>query len=313
MRVLITGAGGFVGRHLISELLQSGHEPLAMDVALDRRLPAAVPSFGGDLLNAEFLLRLVGRLRPEACVHLGGISFVPEGWHNPERMLAVNVLGTINLLEAFRKAAATARILVVTSAEVYGCQPRTGPLSEDELFAPDNPYAISKATADQMTLLYARHHGLATLTARPGNHIGPGQSTRFAVPSFASQLLRIARREAPAVIQVGNLESRRDFTDVRDVARAYRLLLERGQPGQAYNIASGRETSLQEVLDQLCAILGVQPTVARDPQRYRPLEPRPQISIAKIQAETQWQAALPLAESLRAILADLQQAPLSVP
>ncbi len=302
MRVLVTGAGGFVGKHLIRELLQHDHEPLAFDLTLDHRLPGSVPGFTGDILDAELLLRLVAHTRPNACVHLGGIAFIPEGWHNPERMLSINLMGTIHILEAFRKSAPAARILTISSAEVYGCQPRSHPITEDEMMNPDNSYAISKAAADQFTRLYTRQHGMHTMTARPFNHIGPGQSSQFVVPSFVEQLLAIARKQAAPILQVGNLESRRDFTDVRDVARAYRLLIENGKAGQAYNIASGHEVAIQTILDQLCGLIGVTPVVETDPKRYRPTEPRPQIAIAKIAADVRWKPDIPLAVTLRDVV-----------
>lgn len=305
MRVLVTGAGGFVGKHLIRELRQHGHEPLALDIVHDRRLPASVPSFAGDILDAEMINRLVARTRPDACAHLSGIAFVPEGWHNPDRMFSVNVLGTVHLLEAFRKSAAQARILVISSAQIYGHQLRERPITENDLMNPDNPYAISKAAADQLTLLYARQHGMHTMTARPYNHIGPGQSPLFVVPSFVEQLLAIARKQAPLVLKVGNLESRRDFTDVRDVARAYRLLIESGKAGQAYNIASGHEVAIQEILNQLCRIIGVTPAVETDPNRFRPAENRPRISIEKITADIHWKPDIPLAVTLRDVVDEL--------
>lgn len=233
---------------------------------------------------------------------------MPDGWRQPQRMLTVNTLGTVNLLEAFRKAASSARVLVVSSAEIYGSQPRSAPITEDEPANPDNPYAVSKAAADQMALLYARNYAMPVMTARPFNHIGPGQSTRFAAPSFAQQLLQIARQQAPPVLKTGNLENQRDFTDVRDVARAYRLLIESAKVGQAYNIASGRAVALSKVLDKLCEIIGLRPTLEKDPSRFRPLEPRPQLAITKIAAAVHWQAAIPLEITLRDIVNELSQA-----
>lgn len=305
MRVLVTGANGFVGQHLIRELLQHNHEPLAFDQVPNRSLPGSVPYFTGDILNAEQLLRLVAHTHPDACVHLSGISFVPEGWHNPERILSINVLGTINLLEAIRKSASQARVLVISSAEVYGCQPYSRPITEDDMMNPDNFYAISKAAADQFALLYARQHAMHAMTARPCNHIGPGQSSQFAVPSFAEQLLAIARKQVPPVLKVGNLESQRDFTDVRDVVRAYRLLIENGKAGQAYNIASGHQVSIRTILDQLGELIGVTPAVETDPRRYRPAESRPQLALAKIAADVQWKPTIPLATTLRDVVAEL--------
>lgn len=302
MRVLVTGSSGFVGKHLIQELIQHGHTPLALDLAADRSLPASVPGFTGDVLNAEMLGRLVARTRPEACIHLSGIAFVPAGWQNPAQTLTINILGVAQILEAFRKAASQARILVISSAQIYGHQPRERPLTEDDPPDPDSPYAISKAAADQLTLLYARQHGMHTMTARPTNHIGPGQSAQFVVPAFAEQLLAIARKQAPPVLKVGNLENRRDFTDVRDVVRGYRLLIESGRAGQAYNIASGQEVAIQEILDQLCRIIGITPKVEIDPTRFRATEARPRLAIDKITAEIRWKPEISLAATLRDVV-----------
>ncbi len=304
MRVLITGASGFVGRHLVRELCQHGHAPLALDVNQDRTLPRSVPSFSGDLLDAEMLRRLVARLRPEGCVHLAGQCFVPESWRAPERTLAVNILGTANLLEAFRQGAPTARVLVVSTAHIYGPAPREVPVTEEAPARPDTPYAVSKSAADQLTLLYARRHGLPFMTARPYNHIGPGQSPRFVVPAFARQLLAMKRPAAPATLKVGNLDSRRDFTDVRDVARAYRRLLEDGQAGQAYNIASGSDIAIGEILERLCRIIGVQPAVEKDPSLFRPTDVQVPLAVEKIRAAVQWAPEIPLDATLRDIAAE---------
>jgi GDP-4-dehydro-6-deoxy-D-mannose reductase len=309
MRVLITGSSGFVGRHLIRELIQHGHEPLALDLVRDRNLPASVPSFDADILDAEKLNQLVAQTNPEAGVHLSGIAFVPAGWQNPERTLTVNIIGTVNLLEAFRRLASRARVLAISSAQIYGRPQQAEPIGEETPLRPDTPYAISKAAADQLTLLYARQHGLHALVARPYNHIGPGQAAQFVVPAFAEQLLAISRRQAPPTLRVGNLDCRRDFTDVRDVVRAYRLLLEQGQAGQAYNIASGREVSIREILDLLCRQLGVTPAVEIDPARFRPEERQARLSIKKISAAVRWQPEITLAATLRDVVAEMNQAP----
>ncbi|MFA5042790.1 MAG: GDP-mannose 4,6-dehydratase, partial [Kiritimatiellia bacterium] len=253
---------------------------------------------------------VVAQTRPEACVHLSAISFVPEGWRNPDALFSINLLGTIHLLEAFRRHSPGARILVVSSAEVYGLRPRPGPVQEDDLLDPDNPYAISKAAADRLALLYERQHGLKVMTVRPYNHIGPGQAPHFVVASFAAQLAAIAREQAgqtmppPAVLKAGNLDSRRDFSDVRDVVRAYRLLLEHGRPGRAYNLCSHRVTTIRAILDQLCDLSGAHPTVEVDPLRYRPAGERPILDTTRIETDTHWKPEIPMSATLRDILAE---------
>ncbi len=305
MRVLITGSSGFVGKHLIKELVKHGHEPLALDLVRDPNLPLSIPYFSGDILDAEMLRHLVASTRPDACVHLSGLAFVPESWRNPDRALSVNILGTVHLLEAFRKSATRAHVLIISTAHVYGSVPREHPLTENDLLNPETPYAVSKAAADHLALLYTRQHGMHTMTARPFNHIGPGQSPLFVVPTFAEQLLAISRHQAPPALKVGNLENRHDFTDVRDVARAYRLLIESGKAGQAYNIASGHSVSIQEIMDQLCRIIGVKPAVETDSSRFRPSEQQAQISIEKILTDVGWKPEIPIATTLKDIVAEL--------
>jgi len=304
MHVLVTGANGFVGRHTVHDLQQAGHTVSGFDLST---APAALPTLDthtGDIQNKDAVNEVVAKTRPEACVHLSALSFVPEGWRNPETLFSINLLGTIHLLEAFRRFSPGARILVVSSAEVYGLRPRPRPVQEDDLLDPDNPYAISKAAADRMALLYARQHGLMVMTVRPYNHIGPGQDPHFVVASFAAQLAAIARGKAPALLKVGNLDSRRDFSDVRDVARAYRLLLERGQEAKAYNLCSQQATTIRAILDQLCDLSGAHPAVEVDPQRYRPAGERPDLDTTRIETDIHWKPEIPMSATLRDILAE---------
>ncbi|MDD5677332.1 MAG: GDP-mannose 4,6-dehydratase [Kiritimatiellae bacterium] len=304
MRVLVTGANGFVGRYTVNDLQQAGHTVSGFDLSTSPGTVSILDLHTGDIRDKDAVSDVVAKTQPEACVHLSAIAFVPEGWRNPEILFSINLLGTINLLEAFRRQAPGAHILVVSSAEVYGLRARPRPVREDDPLDPDNPYAISKAAADRMALLYARQHGLKVMTVRPYNHIGPGQNPRFVVASFATQLAAIARGQAPAVLRVGNLDSRCDFTDVRDVACAYRLLLERGRQAQAYNLCSQKATTIRAILDQLCDLSGAHPAVEVDPQRYRPAGERPALDTTRIETEIHWKPEIPISATLRDILAE---------
>lgn len=304
MRVLVTGSQGFAGRHLIRELRKAGLTIGAFDLASANGQSSGMDYYRGDIQDQKAVEQAVKHFLPEACIHLSGLAFVPEGWTNTEVLFSVNSIGTIHLLEACRQYAPSARILVVSSAEVYGRQSADKPAGEDDPFFPDNPYAVSKAAADRMTLLYARQYSMHTMAARPGNHIGPGQSPNFAVSSFAAQLGNIAAKKCPAIIKVGNLDSKRDFTDVRDVARAYRLLIEKGRPGEAYNIASSRETSLRFILDRLCEITGTKPVIEVAPDRYRQPAQRPLLNTAKIAKEAGWKPEIDMETTLRDIAAE---------
>lgn len=307
MRVLVTGAGGFVGRHVVRELAQAGHTPLAFDLAHAPDLPPDSQIIG-DLRDPDSVRDAVRKLQPEACIHLGGIAFVPMGWTDPNLVFSVNLLGTVNVLDAFRQHHANARILAVTSAEIYGkTLEREAPLTEDSPIVPSNPYGVSKLAADLSAQLYARRYAMPVMTARPTNHMGPGQAMDFVTSSFAEQLVRIQRGEVEPVLKVGNLDSERDFVDGRDVARAYRLLIEKGRAGQAYNIASGKPITIRSILEGLCRLANLQPRIEVDPARFRPTDRPPHIDSGKIRRDVGWQAEIPLSTTLRDVLEDVRQ------
>jgi GDP-4-dehydro-6-deoxy-D-mannose reductase len=302
MRVLITGVTGFVGRHLVTELAAHGHTVCGFDMGTPPDRLALEAFHPGDILDAAALRRAVSACAPEACVHLAGCAFVPAGQDSPLRMLDVNLMGTLRVLDAFRETCPAAKLLVVSSAHVYGSSPRAAAIVETDLFDPESFYAVAKAGADSAARLYACQYDMPILVARPFNHIGPGQSPLFVVASFAQQVKAIAAGGEP-VIRVGNLDSRRDFTDVRDVARAYRLLLERGRPGNAYNIASDRLARIGDILQHLCDLAGVAPRIVQDAARYRPDLPAPVLDTARLRADTGWAPEFTLEQTLRDVLA----------
>jgi len=310
MRVLVTGASGFVGRHAVRECISHGHSAIAM---IAPGQPADIPGVeateSADLSDTAALASLIERHHPDACLHLAGIAFVPVGWSRPQDTFRVNTIGTINLLEAFRAYHPACRVLAVTSSQIYGQQPRGHLIREDDPPAPDSIYAVSKWAQDDTARLYARRYHLPVMTARPCNHIGPGQSEDFVVTAFARQLIEISTGARPPVMQVGNLASEREFTDVRDTVRAYRLLLEKGTPGQAYNVASSRLTTIQALFDQLCLIAGVHPRIEVDPARYRPTDTQPLLDCSRILGETGWKPEIPVETTLRDVIADLRTRP----
>ena len=302
MKVLVTGCTGFVGQHVMAALRSAGHEAVGSDVGS----PAGGTStyLPLDVRDPDSIASVLADVAPDAVLHLGGIAFVPLGWTQPQRVFHVNTIGTLNVLDAVRQHRPSARILVVTSAEVYGSHPAPAPLAEDAPYRPDNIYGVAKAAADHAALLYAAHHRLDVMVARPSNHIGAGQSKDFVSSSFASQLAAIAAGGAP-LMRVGNLDQRRDFTDVRDVARAYVLLLERGHAGLAYNIASGHLIPVRDLLDGLCDVAQVRPQVEIDPALFRPDENRPSYDTARIRAHVGWEPEIPLRQTLEAVYADI--------
>ena len=286
----------------MAALRAAGHEAVGSDVGS----PAGGTStyLPLDVRDPDSIASVLAEVVPDAVLHLGGIAFVPLGWTQPQRVFHVNTIGTLNVLDAVRQHRPAARVLIVTSAEVYGSHPAPAPLAEDAPYRPDNIYGVAKAAADHAALLYAAHHRLDVMVARPSNHIGAGQSKDFVSSSFASQLAAIAAGAAP-LMRVGNLDQRRDFTDVRDVVRAYALLLERGHAGLAYNIASGHLIPVRDLLDGLCGVAQVRPQIEIDPGLFRPDENRPSYDTARIRDHVGWKPEIPLRQTLEAVYADL--------
>lgn len=265
MHVLVTGISGFVGPRLARHLLERGDRVSGTYLQDLPCFPGAeeVHLFEADLLDARALDLVVRETSPDAIVNLAGLSHVGESWQRMPDYFRVNVLGTENLLAA----AAGRPVVVASSAEVYGLVPEEEqPIPEEREVDPRTPYALTKAAAER--LAFAR----GAVVARAFNLVGPGQTPKFALPAFARQLAAIARGEREPVLRVGNLSARRDFVHVDDGAAAFRVLAEKGRPGQAYNIASGEAFSVGEALERLMAVSGVGARVEEDPQRMRPVD-----------------------------------------
>lgn len=312
MRVFITGATGFAGSHLVDELLAAGDEVFTLVHGETSHQPVSqherLHSVEGDLLNLAQVKEAVAEARPEIIYHLAGQASPGRSWNNPALTLAVNSGGTANVLEA-AVAFGRPRVVIITSAEIYGpVRPEALPITEATVPRPHHPYGVSKWAAGQLVGLYWQRYQLPVVEARPFNHIGPRQTLGFVVPDFASQLAAIKRGERPAVISVGNLSAERDFTDVRDVTRAYQLLAERGRPGETYLICSGQPVAIHYLLSTLIEIAGVDVDVRYDPERMRPSD-TPQLygSFERIRRETGWRPAIHLRQSLADAFAEWMQ------
>jgi GDP-4-dehydro-6-deoxy-D-mannose reductase len=294
--VVITGATGFVGTHL-TRLLQgdAGASPNAQPVE-------GWSSRSVNLLDAAAVDDAVRRTRPSAIYHLAGAPHVGDSWQRSTEHLEIHLRGTHHLLEAVRRHAPTCRLLVVSSGMVY--RPQPGLVTEESPIGPASPYALSKVAQEQLALFAAAQDGLQVIVARPFNHIGPGQSPRFAPPDFARQIAEI-EAGAPPTMTIGNLDTRRDFTDVRDVVKAYAAMMARGHVGRAYNVCSGVPTSIRAILDELLSMSRVRVTLQTDPARLRPNDlPSMAGSAARLYADTGWSPAISLHQTLADTLDD---------
>lgn len=307
MRVLITGVAGFAGRHLLGYLLeQGGREIHGADHAPLEAIPDPEPLRTGlatyqplDVTDARTVETWIRERTPEQVVHLAAQASGMESIERPAETYRVNALGALHVLEALRVAGSGARLLLVGSADIYGSGPSGGKIREDAPVRPQNPYSVSKAAQDQLGELYALTYRLAVIRTRTFTHTGPGQRPRFALAGFAEQLARIDAGLAPPEIRVGNLDVVREYGDVRDVVRAYDLLLARGAPGEAYNVATGQGHRLRDLLDHLIAVSGVNATVVTDPSRVRSRDTDHLVGDpSKLHAATGWTPALPIERTL---------------
>jgi len=257
-----------------------------------------------DLRDPENVQALVGEVQPDYIFHLAAQSFVPTSFADPWDTLENNIRAELNLLEAVRRSGRTVGFLVIGSNEEYGApEPEELPQTEENPLRPNNPYAVSKVAQDFLGLQYHLAYGLPVVRVRPFNHTGPGQSPRFVVPAFASQIARIEAGLQEPVMKVGNLDAARDFTDVRDIVRAYYLAATRGEPGEVYNLASGRPQSVRGLLEILLSYARVEIKVERDPDRYRPVDvPVVYGSAEKFHRLTGWAPQIPFEQTLRDVL-----------
>ncbi len=289
MRIWITGAAGFVGRRLTQRLVAAGHTVIGVDREVE-------------ITDAPRVARSLASARADAIVHLAALSSPARSLREPEPAARVNYWGTRAVLAAAQREAPRARVLLVTSGEVYGSSALgAAPFREDDALAPRTPYARSKACADLLGARYAER-GLDVVRVRPFNHTGPGQAPVFVAPAFARQVAAIAAGRGEPRIAVGNLASVRDFLDVEDVVDAYQRLLDRGVPADAYNVASGIGRRIADLLDALIELAGANCKIEVDPERVRPTDTSVG-DASRLRAVTGWQPRVPWRETLRRLLA----------
>jgi GDP-4-dehydro-6-deoxy-D-mannose reductase len=296
-RLLVTGLNGFVGKHLKLRLQQA-----------DAAWELVAPPGKYDLTQPETLAAWCAS-RPDAVLHLAGQTFVPESFRYPHHTFDVNLLGTLNLLQALKAGGFDGTFLYVSSGDIYGQVDETNlPIREDLLPKPRNPYAVSKYSAETLCLQWSYVEPWRVLVARPFNHIGAGQSDSFVISSLARQLVQIARGKQEPLVRVGEVDVTRDFLDVRDVVEAYLYLLEHGRTSEVYNVCSGHELRIRDLILQLANLAGAEVELTEDPERFRPSEQRRVVGSAeKLQAETNWKPCISITETLQSVLADWQE------
>jgi GDP-4-dehydro-6-deoxy-D-mannose reductase len=308
VRALITGAGGFVGTHLCAYLLsQTDWELMGTVYPAPVEAQPPEPCFRlrhTDLRDPQVVQELVDEIQPDYVFHLAAQSFVPTSFADPWDTLENNIRAQLNVLEAVRRSERETRVLVVGSNEEYGApRPDELPQTEDSPLRPNNPYAVSKVTQDFLGFQYHQAYGVLAVRVRPFNHTGPGQSPRFVAPAFASQIARIEVGLQGGVMKVGNLAAARDFSDVRDIVRAYYLAVTEGEPGEVYNLAAGRPQSIQSLLDTLLSYSQTEIRVEIDPDRYRPVDVLVAYGSAeKFRRLTGWEPQIPFEQTLHDVL-----------
>lgn len=308
MKVLLTGAAGFAGSHLAEYLV---HQPGVELHGVIHRAEARIQHLGGrltphrgDLRNSLWVSELIEQVTPDVTLHLAAWSDVGGSWQQPWTVYELNIQCQLNLLEGLRRWSPACRTVIVTSNEIYGMvKPEELPINEETPLRPNSPYGVSKVTQDMMALQYWLSVQMPVIRARSFNHMGPGQSSAFAGSAFARQIAEIEAGQRPPVVRVGNLDAERDFTDVRDVVRAYWLLAQSGEAGAAYNVGSGVARPIRWLLDQLLGMTQANVSVEPDPARMRPSDiPRSVCNNARLVEACGWQPEVDLRSSLRDML-----------
>lgn len=311
MRVLITGITGFAGSHLADYILANHRDVKVYGLVRWRsrmenilHIQDKVNLFEADLKDIVSLKKCLEEIKPDRIFHLAAQSFVPTSWLCPAETFAINAIGQINLFEAVLSLKLTPKIHVAGSSEEYGLvNSEEIPMKETNPLRPLSPYAVSKVAQDFLAYQYFKSYGLRTVRTRGFNHTGPRRGEVFVSSNFAKQIAEIEKKKKEPVMYVGNLEAKRDFTDVRDIVRGYWLCLEKGEEGEVYNIGTGKTYSMREILDMLLSLSKIKVKVEVDPQRLRPSDVPVLLSdCTKFRELTGWEPKIPIQKTLEDLL-----------
>lgn len=297
-KILIFGAGGFVGPYLAQEFLDEGYKVYGSDIIKGERLQEEVEFYQADLLHADAIRHIIHQLKPDIIVNLAAVSSVGHSWKIPQKTIEVNIVGTLNILEAVKDMEKMSKVLLIGSSEEYDISDK--PINEMTILRANNPYGISKVAQERFANIYKVQYGMQIYYVRAFNHTGVGQQDTFVLPSFCKQAAEIEKSGKPGVIKVGNLLARRDFGHVKDLMHAYRLIVESPYCDTVYNVGSGKAHSLREMLNYILSLCTQPIKVEVDPERVRPID-NPVICCdnSKIRAELGWEPKYKVFDALK--------------
>ena len=301
---LIIGAAGFVGNYLIEELSQNDIEVYATKLQHEKLDNPKAKVFDLDIMDKNAIAELLFKIRPDYIFHLAAQSSVGLAWKNPGLTVDVNIKGSINVLDAVRELFYKPSVLLIGSGEEYGhIQPDETPIVENNLLRPGNIYAATKACQNMIGNIYSKAYDMQLIMVRAFNHIGPGQLPMFVVSDFCKQVAEIEKGLREPILRVGNLAAKRDFTDVRDVVKAYVKLIQKGVPGETYNVGSGNAQEIRKILDLIISLSDVDIKVEVDPNKIRPVDvPIIEADITKLNSLTGWTPQIKIEQTVKETL-----------
>lgn len=298
MKALIFGIGGFVGRYLAQEFMDHGYKVYGSDIQESGKLRPGVEFYKADLLEEESVRDIVRKTVPDVIVNLAAISSVGVSWRIPQSTMIVNVIGALNIMEAARSCKTMPKLLFIGSSEEYMISDR--PINESVPLDANNPYGISKLAQEKFAEIYRQQYHMRVYYVRPFNHTGIGQKDSFVLPNFCRQAAEIEKSGKPGIIRVGNLAAERDFSDVRDIVRAYRMILESDNCRKVYNVGSGKAYSLEKILEYIISLSTQKIMVEVDPQRFRPIDtPMVCCDYHRIEKELGWKPEYSIFDTLK--------------
>ena len=301
---LVIGVAGFVGNYLLQEMHNSGMECYATKLAHETFENANAKVYDLDIMNKDDIVALLMEVRPDYIFHLAAQSSVGLAWKNPGLTVDVNIKGSLNVMDAIRELYYKPKVLLIGSGEEYGhIRPGETPITEMNLLRPGNIYAATKACQNMIGNIYAKAYDMDLMMVRAFNHIGPGQAPMFVVSDFCKQVAEIEKGLREPVMKVGNLAAKRDFTDVRDVVKAYVKLIQAGVSGETYNVGSGDAKAIQDILDTIVSMSDCNIRVEIDPNKLRPVDvPIIEADITKLNQLTGWKPEISLKQTIRETL-----------